>query len=462
MTKAYEEMLEALRTSVLEIVAADGSDRDAELKKSFDEFDAALKGRLDEDVPLSIEGTDPVSLMGSRLGLLGEAVDAIEHGLVKGGNTLHEDSLMLAKGVLELGSLMLSACAADFAEPAEEDETLAKGVGLYKVPTTAGEVLMKSALPEEAALLTADKGDVADKLAEFFFEGLDWLGVDLSKKAPPWAKKGDDDEADDDEGGEEDTAAGAEDQDEDDADTDPDESDAPEGGEGEGSPLENISRLSALALLELDNIKQQLGPDAGGEDPEGGLSALDAIGQHLALAVVSADALSGAVAGAEEDPAAMDPNADPSASMQGQEPGAGGQDEAPAGEGDDADLPIEDDEAEKNTPAGELAKARKLADKILAKADDATKRAEQAEARAAEAERKLADLQKAEGAKPADPKAGTGVGATVMTKVADGGSADGETEAQQRDRLTELAKRDPALAATEMIKAAYRHPIRVT
>jgi hypothetical protein len=481
MTKVHEEMLDALRTSVLEIVAANPSDAKARLEKSFDGFAKALGKRLAEDLPVAVGEADPVSLLGDRINRVQEAIEAIEAGAVPGADMVNPESVTLAKGVVEFGGLVLHAMAADFAEEADETTKLAEGEGLYKVATDGGEVLVKSALPEHAAVLTADPAETAGRMAEFFLEGLEWLGVDLrqlAKKAPPPFKRkpaaaedegeGAEDEGDEAEDGEFGEGEGAEDEGDEAEDGEfgegegaEDEGDEAEDGAMGGSPLENISRLTALALLEIDALKQQAGGD-GMEDPDGGLSALDAIGQHLALACVSADALNGAVSGAE-DPAAMDPAAmDPNAQAAGENAMGADQGDMPSGEGDAAAEPADEKEFEKGVPAGELAKARQIAGEILKKAESAEQRAADAEARAAAAEKRIEALTKAEGAKPAPPKGSTGVAAALLTKQADTGGEQGETPAEREQRLAKLAVTDPNAAAFELMKAAQRQPFVAT
>ena len=451
MSKHYQEMLDALRISVIEIVNANPADRDAKLEKSFQSYSNTMEQQLQKDLLLQVDEADPVSLFGDRIGRLQEVIQAVEQGACPGAEMLSEQSLLLAKSVVEFGGLVLNAAAADFAEPVQDGEQVEEGMGLYKVDSANyGEVLVKSMLPPAAAEMTADPQDTADRLTEFFMEGLAWLGVPvkLAKKGPPAFLKGkgkgnaqaeaegedgEDMEADEgDEGDEE--AEGAEGEEE----TMDGEDEGMEGEEGEGEPegsgdpFDRIGRAASLALLELNAIKGQFGgAEMGGED--GQLGPLEALGQHLALAVVGADALRDALAGGGMD------------SQEGMAPEEGEMEGA---------APMEDaepEEALKGTKNAGMEKAHTDLQKV---ADAATARAESAEKQAAQLANQLKKLNE----QPGDAKGNTGKGASVISKEADGGAEPDETKEQMAARL---AKMSPEKAALELTKMSFRNPISV-
>ncbi len=444
MSKNYQEMLDALRISVIEIVNANPADRDAKLEKSFAAYGSTMEQQLQKDVLLAVDEADPVSLIGDRLGRLHEAVDAVEKGACPGSEMLSDESLLLAKSVLEFGGLMLNAAAADFAEPVEDGERVEEGMGLYKVAASHGEVLVKSMLPPAAAEMTADPQDTANRLTEFFMEGLEWLGVPvkLAKKAPPAFLKGKGKaqaQAEDGEGEEEDLE-GEEGQEEEDLEEEGAEGEGPEmeegeeGDEGDGgqqqgpsNPFDVISRAASLALLELNNIKDQMGGgDMQGQD--GQLGPLEALGQHLALAIVGADALNQAMGeGGMDGQEGMEPEGD----MEGAAPM------------EDA----EPEEALKNTPNDGLAKADLTA---------ANQRAEAAEKDAKALREKVEALEKAANAKPAEPKAMTGVG-VALSKQAD--NASGDSDESMDDMAKRFEKMTPEQRGKELIKMSFRNPM---
>jgi hypothetical protein len=152
------------------------------------------------------------------------------------------------------------------------------------------------------------------------------------------------------------------------------------------------------------------------------------------LAVVTADALNNAIADADMDEDMVDED-----------------EEASRGEEEEANKAVHD---------GDLAKAQDVADEILGKAAEAEQRAAIAEQRAAEAERKIAELEKALGAQPAEPRARTGVGVTVLTKSEDTGALS-ESQEEREQRLANLMKVDPGRAAEELIKEAFKHPVKI-
>lgn len=455
MSKHYEEMLDALRISVIEIVNANPADRDAKLEKSFQACRNTMAEQLARDLPLPIDEADPVSLLGDRLGLLNEAVEAVEKSACPGAHMVSEQALLLAKSVVEYGSLALNAAAADFAVPVEDGEHVEEGMGLYKVASGGGEILVKSALPEEAAAMTADPDDTNARLKEFFLEGLDWLGVPvkLAKKAPPaflkGKGKGNAQAEAEDEDGEDMEAAEADEGDEEDEGAEGDE-EAMEGGEegmegeegdrqpeGSANPFDVIGRAASLALLELNAIKDQLGGDAMGAE-DGQLGPLEALGQHLALAVVGADALKQALnEGDMQGEEGMMPE-------EGEPEGAAPMEEA------------EPEEALKGTKNAGLEKAHAIINDMKKAAEVATGRAEAAEAEAAKLREQLSKANAA----PADPKVNTGVGARALTKDMDGtADSGGETPDELAKRLEKMP---PEQQALELMKMSFRRPIAVT
>ena len=446
MSKHYQEMLDALRISVIEIVNANPADRDAKLEKSFHAFGNTMEQQLQKDILLAVDEADPVSLFGDRIGRLQEVIQAVEQGACPGAEVLSEQSLLLAKSVVEFGGLVLNAAAADFAEPVEDGEQVEEGMGLYKVDSASyGEVLVKSMLPPAAAEMTADPQDTADRLTEFFMEGLAWLGVPvkLAKKGPPAFLKGKGKAQADDGEGEEEGPEGEDGQEEEDPEEDGAEGEGPEMEEGEGgyegdgeeqqgsgNPFAVISRAASLALLELNNIKAQMGGgDMQGQD--GQLGPLQALGQHLALAIVGADALNQAMGDGGMD-------GQEGMAQEGEMEGA-----APMAE-------AEPEEALKNTPNDGLAKADLAA---------ANQRAEAAEQDAKALRAKLDALEKAANAKPGQPKAMTGIGAP-LSKQAD--NADGDAGESEDDQVERLAKMSPDQRTAELIKISMRNPMPVT
>ncbi len=452
MSKNYENMLDALRTSVIEIVNANPADRDAKLEKTFASYSAALSKRLNEDMLLPIEEHDPVTVLGDRIGRLNEVVDALEKGLCPGAELLSEQALLLSKSVVEFGGLVLNAAAADFAEPTHPDDEVQEGMGLYKVAshTQGEEILVKSVLPPAAAALTADPADTSARLVEFFMEGLGWLGVPvkLAKRMPAQLARGKGPAEAEDEGDDADAdaddAANEDDEQEMSEDGDPDEEEGMMGDDEEGqpdqpdmqagNPLERIARAGTLALLELDQLREQIGDNAmTGED--GQMSALDAMGQHLALVITGAQALSAAL----DDGADMPEGADPegAAPMQDAEP----------------------EEALKATPNAGLEKSTAA---VLAKAVQENAAAQEAlqkakdDARALQA--KVDELSKYVQA-PAAPKASTGVGVQVLSKE---GDASGAAPESVEDQAARLAKMTPEAAALELTKMAFQNPVAIS
>jgi hypothetical protein len=450
MSKHYEDMLDALRTSVIEIVNANPADRDAKLEKTFASYQAALSKSLGADLLLPVDEVDPISLMGDRIGRLNEAVQALEKGLVPGAEMLSEQALMLAKSVVEYGSLALNAAAADFAELVQEGDEVEDGMGLYKIASHSQgqEILVKSALPPAAAELTADPEDTGSRLAEFFLEGLDWLGVPvkLAKRMPPQfarGKKGAEQEEGDDEGQEVPEAEdeeGAEEEMPEDAEDGGDEGVMDQAGQGDegnhSNPFDKIARAATLGLLELDQLRQQLGDDAVTGDGEQ-LSALDAMGQHLALVATQAQALGMALQGGGEGEM-MEGGEDP-------EGAAPTQDTVP-------------DEAMKATPNNGLEKGAAAVAGVLKQNQDIQEELRKAQEGNAALQAKVAELSKL-AAQPSDPKAATGIGAQVLTKEGDSSGQREETAGETADRLAKMA---PEQAAHELLKMAFQRPVQIT
>lgn len=469
MAKAYLEMLDALRTSVSEIVAANAGDRDERLAKNFTQFGEDLRGALLRDLPLAPEEADPVTFVGDIVATASKAVQAIEAGhcarLAKG--QVGNGSLALLKAWVALGDLAARAAATDFAQPIEHGENAGEGEQLVKVSSAAAgcDVLVKTVLPETtAANFLADPADIEDGLVGL---GIDLLGMggmgptDLVKMAcsdlgprarvrlakrlmkknpfpPPRAKDEDEEE--------EEARAEAEDEDDDltdeDVEADDDEETASEFGEGDEDgaegmaedPIENIARAAALGLVELGRLKDQIPPEALQSADPNEIGMLDAIGAHLAMAGNAAEAL----LAIDDDPNAMEPGA--MDQDQGQQPPGYAEEEDPQ------------DRFRKGISADDL---KKVADEAVARVrEESDKRIEALETQLAATQEQLAKV----AAEPQAPKAmKTGTPAVaVLSKADDNGASvlpQGETEEQFALRLSKLSKEQ---AAQELIKVAHK------
>lgn len=448
MAKAFLEMVDALRTSVSEIVNANPENRDELLKKSFDTFGDHLAKKLDTELPLGPGEADPVAILADSLAGVERAVAMIEQGacLDLPAGEVSEQALTLAKAWCDMGEIVVRAAASDFAAPVGEGEAVEEGLSLVKVASAAagGEVLVKTVLPEATAQLLADPADTSEALALLGFDMLALAGVEprdlvetgfgaLGKSArvklvKRLAKKSHED--DEDEGEDEDAEDDERDEDEDEAEDEADDGEEMADDEEEmaedddapsDNPVENLSRLGSMMLVEIENIRSSLPPEAA-QSGSSELTMLDAMGQHAALLTATADAL-------------LD------ASEEGEDP-AGAEDEE-----DDSPMPAgqalrkepeedEDDEVRKATGTDGLSKA--------ASAEiDALKR------QLADVTGQLTALSKA----AAPPKA---VLTVAHSKAADTGAMSGDLDAQ------ELAKQfasDPDKAALALTKMALTKPI---
>jgi hypothetical protein len=495
MAKSYEEMLGALRTSVTEIVAAGREDRDEALAKSFDDFGADLATSLGEDLVLAPGETDAVALLADRLALLEEAIDACEAGEVQpiAGRSPTSGALELAKCAVDLGEIALRTMASEFAVPVRTGETAGEGEVLLKIasPEVNTEILVKTCLPEHLQRLITAPPDTDAALAALAVDLISLAGHDprtvLAKRAPPQFRRqaeGDDYQEEREDGPPRGRGARAQEDgprrarpgrgqeqgeqeeegqpqrgrarpgQEEEQEQDPEAGDPEEfEDEGEGddldaaTPFEVIGRLGTMGLVEIDEVKGALGAQA--ETPDGEpLNAVDALAQHLAMVVITANAIQKALDG--------DPMEEPEAEQQ------------------DEMLPPDqagEQEIEKGTRAGTL---RKLAPdttrlgKQAAAAEERlghltskerlAKRIDETEARLAErlaaTERKLAKLQ----GEPEPAKAALG-GARALSKQADNAGLDGETKEESLDDMVErLAKLGPAERQQVMIKMAHQHP----
>lgn len=450
MAKAFLEMVDALRTSVSEIITANPENRDELLMKSFDAFGDHLAKKLDTELPLGPGEADPVAILADSLAGVERAVAMIEQGacIDLPAGEVSEGALTLAKAWCDMGEIVVRAAASDFAAPVEDGEAVEDGLSLVKVASAAsgGEVLVKTVLPEATAQLLADPADTSEALALLGFDILALAGVEprdlvetgfgaLGKSArvklvKRLAKNSheDDEDEDKDEDEDEDEEDGDDERDdaEDEAEDDGDDGDDGEemaGDEDEPSdnPVENLSRLGSMMLIEIENIRSSLPPEAA-RNGSSELTMLDAMGQHAALLTATADALLDA-SEEGEDPAGAEDEEDES-------PMPAGQALRKEPEED------EDDEVRKATGTDGLSKA-------------ASAEIEALKRQLADVTGQLTALSKA----AAPPKA---VLTVAHSKAADTGGASGDLDAQ------ELAKQfasDPDKAALALTKMALTKPI---
>lgn len=458
MSKSYPDLIGALRTSVLETVAATAPDEvEAALAKSFGEFEDALHQQLSEDMLPAPGDTDPLSFFGMHLEALEKGVALIEGGecMPLAGMQPGDTSINLMKAVLDLGDLALRAAASDFAAPIMAGEDTGDGESLVKVATSDGEALVKTVLPLEMKDLLISPIDLGAEIASFGAQLLAFAGVSpeqLAKAAPPFKRKprgGEDEEAEGDEGadeGEEGDGEGDEGAEYAEGDEGADEGEFPEGMEGgegaadEGTPLENIAKLATGILIELDSLSEMAG--AAGDMAEGAdgnpiMGAVEGMQKMAALLVVQADALQSAA---------------------------------------DSDGPEADAYAEKAEKAGDLLKMAAASLPLISEAHaELAKRATEQATTIDDLKASIEDLRKATAessaalrsqietlaASPAAPRGATravpGAG-TVLGKSADNAADEGD--ALNLDAAAaDLAKRDPEAARRFVMKAALAHPL---
>jgi hypothetical protein len=465
MAKAFLEAVDALRTSVSEIVTANPENRDELLKKSFDAFSEHLAKKLDEELPLGPGEADPVAVLADSLAGVERAIGMIESGacIDLPAGAVSDEALTLAKAWCDMGEIVVRTAALDFAAPVEPGERVEGEMSLVKVASNAagGEILVKTVLPEPMAQLLADPADTADALALLGFDLLGLAGVQpreivetgfnalgksarvklakrLAKKAPfpPKAKAEEEDESEED----------AEYEDDEESEDDEQELEAGEGDEGEyeegeegednfdpeaeggdepsGNPLDNLSRLGSMMLVEIENVRASLPPEAlQGGGAEGELSMLDAMGQHAALLTATADALLEAAEGGDEAGYA--------------EPDVG---EGPPVEGGEPE-PVGAEEFEKGAKAKDLQKA--ASDPAAMAEIEAIKR------QLAEVTSNMAALSKA--AAPAKA-----ILAPALSRAAETGGQAAEITA---DELAKQYAVDPEKAALALTKMALGKPI---
>ena len=453
MAKAFLEMVDALRTSVSEIINANPDNREEMLKKSFDAFSDHLAKKLDAELPLGPGEADPVSVLADSLAGIERAVDMIENGacLDLPAGAVSDDALTLAKAWCDMGEIVVRTAATDFAAPVEQGEGVEDGLSLVKVASNAagGEILVKTVLPEASAQLLADPADTAEALALLGFDllsmagvapralvetGFDALGKSarvnlakrLAKKAPfpPQARAEEDDEEDD----EELDAEGAEGEEDEELDEGEEggEFEEGEGAEASDNPLDNLSRLGSMMLVEIENIRAGLPPEAlqGGDQGGGELSMLDAMGQHAALLTATADALLDAANG-EGDEGYAEPQVGEGPPVEGGEP-----------------EPVGADEFEKSRKTTDLAKAAGPDPATVAEIDALKKQL-------AEVTSQMTALGKA----AAPPKA---MLAPALSKAAETGGDPGEINVND---LAKQYEHDPEKAALVLTKMALSKPI---
>lgn len=455
----FSQMLGALRSSASEILAAGGTDTEARLMKSLDEFEAAFGDELAKVAPIPGEELDAVSLLADRLAGVHEAIALIEAGgCADLGRAPSDDAIFLAKGVAHLGNLALQYAASDMADFARSERDLSDGEVLLKIADAAGgEVLVKTALPDHAAPLVAHPEVVLDGLADFGLQFLDFLGFDLTKplvkKAPPFVKKekaARGEEGDEAEGDEE--AEDGEGEEEDEGEEGPEGFAEGEEGDEEGddldalNPMERAARMASMALLEIANLKEQMGvgdgmDQAAGDD--GTLSALDALGQHLTLAVLEADALAQAAGGSPMMGGAPEPDGDE---------GFGGAGDGDGDEGGGPANPAEQAEAEGDAGPGDDERLERGAKepKGLKKARPAVDPEKE------ELKKQLADAQDQLKKAAAQPSV-QNLPMRVVTKGADAASGpEAETDEVLAKRAADMAATDPNRAAAALIAANFR------
>ena len=341
MTKAFSDILQGLRTSAVEILQSDASDREQLLTKSFEQAEAALGEELVKVAPVGPDEADYITVFADRVVELQAVAEAIEGGACQkmADADPTEGVVLLLKSYAALGNVVLAALAAEHVAEVAEGEDLAKaegaGLQLLKFGDEQDEILLKTTLPEDLHVLIADPAEIEGGLVEAATDLLAFAGVtpaDLAKAFPPPKKKkgppaaegdegeegpprkgppqaeGDEPDGDEGQGGEGD---GDGDEDGDFEDGEGDEGFEDDTGMADDDPIEAIAKLGSMILVQVDAVKGAVGGGDAGPMPAegGGLSAIDAIGQHAALIVVQADAISRAM-GAPDAAEGMNPQPD--------------------------------------------------------------------------------------------------------------------------------------------------------
>jgi hypothetical protein len=298
MRKDVASLVDTLRDSVTGIVASGTPDMDERLSKSFSEFGEALGGQLEAEYgadpePIG-EGLDHIALFAHGLAKMADSVAAI-----KG-----DEEIPLLDRYLDHGVLVLRQLVNDTAELPEDDQDVGRAEAsgeLVKIEGSWGELLVKTALPEEytayltepldvltaiaglGASLVEDARDIADEMLKQDPEAIPLELVDalplvfepLDKAAPPFPPKrraadevgrnlGRGDAADEGSDTGDDTGddAGAVDQ-------------AGPADDMPQNPVETITRLASIIVVIAGSLQQAMGqtgdvtaPGAGGDQAD--------------------------------------------------------------------------------------------------------------------------------------------------------------------------------------------------
>lgn len=471
MHKSLGDLIVALRTSLLECVAAPGENLTGTVTTQIEQFEGELAKVAGSLIPPEPEDRDSITTFAGAMERVAHAVDAIEAGRCQpiAGMQPAEHSITLAKAAVDLGALALRAMALDYAAPVAQGEQIGADEQLLKVamPAAEGEqaeeLLIKTVLPRELAEgLVVTPEEIGLTLAEFGVDLLALAGVepaDLAKAFPPPKKKkaaaeGEDGTDDEDAEGEDDEDAEGEDDDE----------DAEFGAEGEdGTSLDNVTKLATAILMELNELAEQMGGagapvpaqgdelaagagDMAGAEGEGEgssdpiVGAIEGMQTLAAMIATQSDALQRAVDSETDDEAGdfyekVAKVAGLAKAYVPRLPVVVGQAEALAKRATELEAALAAAAGERDGLTKQLAAAQEQltrANGDLAKAADA-------------AGRQLAEPR---GLKMAVP-------GVVVSKEADGGGTD---PAAELAAFQELQKRDPERASLQLFSMALRTP----
>lgn len=406
MTK-FAEMVEALKTSITEQVAAGRPDLNDQLAKSIDQFGDAVGALIEKETALRKEAPprDPAALLGHAVLGVADAVRAVEAGevvLMKGGSLPSEGAMELLKAAVDLSHCAVQLIAAEQATPIADEREAEAGLGLMKMEVPDGELLVKHALSTEGMAFLADPESVAQEAVEAALHALQGLGVDVQ----PLMKAAEEDPEDP----------------ENPEDEDPENPDAM--GEGD-NPLTSLAQLGLAAITTTAALREAA--EAEGATPEE-LAELDRIAQHGAFITVQADKLLNA---------------------------AGDQ-----GEGGEGEMEGADKEAEMALAAHIDGLAKQARAYILS----TTPKEELIKAAGGELQKQEAP--KAPDAPTLQKQAPAAPAAKPPALMAVGKGEDGQPGAQtieeEAQRLAKMATTNPEAVTTELIKAAMRNPVVIT
>lgn len=424
MTK-YETIMAALHKSVAELVAQAPENLAEELGKRFEDAGEALGQQLDADLPLEAGEADHVSFFEDSVHQLTKAAVALRDGnvMLLADNAPSDSAITLALHAADLGHIALQSLVNEEVEIIEKASDLGEGEALLKMDDgEGGDLLLKTALPEQMHELIVTADEIDNRLAEIGASLLAHAGIaphDLAKAFPMKGRRPPTNDGDE-EDGEDEEDEDPEDEDEEYEDQEDDGAEDDEEDDGPTDPVELIAEMGGMILIQVDALRQAQA-QSGGEEQEGG--PLDVFTKAASLIVVQADeVLKGG---------SMDDGMDDADSVD-----ASGGDPRMAAMGK-----VDSPEAEE----------------ALAKAAAAQTVVEELNKRLAEskAELETARAQAEKLGKMAAPaKAVTGAGAAV-TKEAEMGHAAAEDQESEAKRLAKLNDEKPGEGTIELLKKVH-------